>query len=92
MTIRDRNIRRKGTWHAGSLGSEFAAVPSSAAELSIRRIAESIDRMAVLVAEGHVWALPLFIRLEADLERANIQQSALDRARDIALGLAKTCG
>ena len=92
MTIRDRNILGKGNWHAGNLGSEFAAGPGGAAELSIRRITESRDRMAVLVAEGQVWALPIFIRLEAELEKAKIQQSALDRARDIALGLARTCG
>lgn len=44
------------------------------------RLESGYRKLAALVAAGEHWAVPLFMRLEAELENARAQRSAIDRA------------
>jgi hypothetical protein len=54
----------------------------------LAQLTEARDRVAQIVADGGLYALPIFERLEAELEKYTDQQSALDRARQIAEEIA----
>jgi hypothetical protein len=58
--------------------------PSRSERGEIKRLADHRDRVARMIADGQHWLLPIFERLEHELEALSIRQSALDRALLIA--------
>ncbi len=50
----------------------------------IARVTEARDKVATLLANGELWALPLFTRLEAELAQLVERNDTLARARQIA--------
>lgn len=49
-----------------------------------QRIEAALDRVAELLDAGHDYLVPIFERLERELEAATRERSALDRARERA--------
>jgi len=62
---------------------------SSPTDHNILRVTEARDRIAQLLVDDELWALPLFNRLEAELAQLNDQQNTLARARLIAESAAE---
>jgi|GEM_PF-4145865 len=56
----------------------------SAQFIDIAQVTAARDKLATLVAEGELWALPLFTRIEAELAQLTARDAALARARQIA--------
>ncbi|WP_037227187.1 hypothetical protein [Roseobacter sp. GAI101] len=56
----------------------------NARQAEIRRISDARDRVADLVASEQFWLIPIFERLEDELERLVGQEDAISRARRIA--------
>lgn len=48
------------------------------------RIIVARDRLADIVADGGEWALPVFERLEREVEALSDRQTAIERAQRIA--------
>lgn len=58
---------------------------ASGGEVTVARLERALETVAVLLIEDQVY-LPIFERLEAELEDARRTASTLDRARKIARG------
>lgn len=42
------------------------------------------DIVATLIARGHAWIVPIFLRIEAEIAKAETTEGAIERARAIA--------
>lgn len=55
----------------------------------IERVAQARDRTAILLADGELWILPIFERLEQELDALAAKEEVLTRARQIAAAAAR---
>lgn len=56
----------------------------TARQAEIRRISDARDQIVQLIASEQFWLLPIFERLEDELERLQGREDAISRARSIA--------
>lgn len=74
----------KGTGVAGTTWRGQASKAANQDRADIDRVMTARDRVATLLANGELWALPLFTRLEAELVQLTAHDDTLARARQIA--------
>lgn len=77
-------IPSQGSGSAGPACRGQAMASEKATSAEIARLTQARDKLATLLAGGEMWALPLFIRLEAELAQLTTRNDVLSRARQIA--------
>lgn len=63
---------------------------TGAASGRLADVENALTKVAKLIAAGEDWALPLFLRLESELEALQTRETALNRARRRANTIART--
>lgn len=77
-------IPSQGPGSAGRAWHGQAVTSAKAAQKDIAHLIEARDKLAILLAGGEMWALPLFTRLETELAQLTAREDALRRARQIS--------
>lgn len=77
-------LTARGSISRACRGKPTRGRPGNASQTEIRRISIARDRVAGLVASEQFWLIPIFLRLEDELERLSGQEDVVSRARAIA--------